>query len=102
MGGNIPMLYTLSKEESFKLLNKKFYELKVFEVLDLCHDNSRFPCFVLSIDVDKREFSVVPINEDFVRDVVKGRSPDIYFKQITVTLPDNAEEVHPMWNVLGN
>ena len=76
------------------LLSRKFVALSENKVIDLCYDNRRYPAIVVSVDREAGSFSVLPLDEKGVLAVLDRRLPE----EITVKVPDNPEEAHPMWN----
>lgn len=88
---------SLTKEESFQIMTLKFAQLRVHQIIDLCHDNERFPALILEVDHLKRTFSYLRL--DKMTSKIAQQADEENTK--TVLLPSVASEVHPMWNLVG-
>jgi len=88
------MIKILSKEDSFFLLQRKFFSLKEKKVIDLCHRDRRYPAIVISVDRERSSFRVLPLDEAGVEAFLDKRFPE----EVEVIVPKTADEVHPMWN----
>jgi hypothetical protein len=95
------MIKILSREESFALLNKKFKELQVNDVIDLTHDGLRYPAIVFNVYQRIRAFDVLPLTAENTDKLMRGNADGWLLGSIRVILlPDSADKVHPMWNVI--
>lgn len=94
------MLRVLSKEESFALLNKKFDELEIDDVIDLAYENRRYPAIVFNIYRDIRGFDVLPLTAENTHALVQGNVDAQWLMNNLkiVMLPNVADQIHPMWN----
>ena len=94
------MMKILTKEESFMLLQRKFAELKEFDVIDLCYKDERYPAIVSHVDHPARSFRVLPMKREVVEDLIKFGLTNLE-DFVKVQLPDDPSHVHPMWNKIG-
>lgn len=91
------MLRVLSKEEAFCLLNRKFEVLKEKVVIDVCYEDIRLPAIVLSIDKNKRSFTILPLDKEGIETMLSGGLPE----PVTISLPSSPDVEHPCWNEVG-
>jgi hypothetical protein len=85
----------LGVSESFDRMNRKFEELRQYDVIDLANLESRFPAIVIKIERERRRFFVVPLRPDCARSLVEygaAAEPEV------VDLPSDPRIQHPSWN----
>ncbi len=95
------MLHVLSKEESFAWMNRNFDAMAAHDVIDLTHDNKRYPAIVFNVYKSMRAFDVLPLTTENIEYLVYPRiegNLDLVNRLVIVNLPNSADEVHPMWN----
>lgn len=95
------MLKVLSKEESFHALERNFSELTEYDIIDLCHEDERFPAVVVSVDYAGRSFEAVRLTKTLMVSLMSGSVSPAPIPTITVSIPPEPSERHPGWNVVG-
>jgi hypothetical protein len=104
------MLRVLSAEESFAMMLQSFERLKQYDMIDLTHDDKRYPAVVCNIDRSEKAFEVIPL-PGVARQVVDGKAfvvssgsikvDSVTISLVRVVLPKDKSGKHVLWNVLS-
>jgi hypothetical protein len=74
--------------------------MQSFDVIELCHENSKFAAIVMGIDHASRSFSVLPLRSR--RDVCNLLAADqILPNQLGIRVPEAPCDVMPLWKAVG-
>jgi hypothetical protein len=94
------MLMVLSKEQVFRHMEKCFSKMRPFDVIELCHENSKFAAIVMGVDHASRSFSVLPLRSrhDVCNLLAAGQ---ILPNQLWIRIPEAPCDVMPLWNAVG-
>lgn len=91
----------LTSEESFDMMQAKFNQLNVNDLIDLCYDNRRYAALVISINKDQRYFRAYRVDAEAIRRIASGSPLPDSCDIVTVFLPPSPCNIHPQWNFVG-